>query len=146
MFSKKLAIVSMFGAAMLLSLGGCPMPWDRTGNQGGSTPLQATTKVLSNNLGALNPDDVQVLADLATQFTGADIPPVTDDQAAAAVTFMQANDIDTFEDIEQTIRDAEEDPDSIVIPDEVLEVLQTIIQNPEAYQNAAEGLQDQFDI
>jgi hypothetical protein len=110
------------------------MPWSRTGNQGGSNLLQAVGKLLSNRLGTLNPDDIQVLADAAVQIGGVNIPPVTDEQAAAVVSFINANQITTVESLEEMVHRGEQDIDSIVIPDDVREVLEAIAGNIEQYQ------------
>jgi hypothetical protein len=110
------------------------MPWSRTGNQGGSNIVQAAGKLVNNQFGTLNPDDIQVLADAAVQISGVDIPPVTDDQAAAVVSFIDANQITSLESLEQVVHRAEQDIDSVVIPDDVREVLEAIAGNIEQYQ------------
>jgi hypothetical protein len=109
----------------------------RTCNQGCSNPVQAATKLAGSNLAALNPDDVQVLADLATQISGAPFPAVTDDQAAAVISFLKANNVNTVEDLQALIEQAQANPDILVIPDDVWAVLEAIAANPDAYINAA---------
>jgi hypothetical protein len=131
-------------AAAGLCVCGCgvlfPMPGSRTCDQGCSTPGQAVGKILSDNLGGLNPDDVQVLADMATQVSGLQVPQVTNEQAAAVVSFLQANGISTIEDLQAKIAEAEANPDSVVIPADVLSVLEAIAANPDAYLNVANQL------
>lgn len=147
MSARKLIVVAACGYAGLLMLTGClSVPWERTGNQGGSSVVQATTKFLGNNLGDLNPDDIQVLADLATSIVGADIPAVTDEQAAAVVSFLDANSIGTVQDLQDIVRQAEQDPNSIVIPDNVRQVIQAMMGSADQYQGLqntnVEGLRD----
>lgn len=141
MDAKKAALCVVLGSVGLVVLG-CgliPMP-GRTCDQGCSSPALAAGKILTNNLGGLNADDVQVLADLATQFAGLDLPAVTNEQAAAVVSFMQANGITTIESLQAKIEEAQENPGSVVIPPDVLAVVEAIAANPEAYAGAAEQL------
>lgn len=136
MLTRRGLTLVVVGCAGLVLLTGClSMPWTRTGNQGGGSIISATTKILGNNVGALNPDEIQILADAATTLAGVSVPAVTDDQAAAVVTFMDDNGIQTIQDIEELIRMAEEDPDSVVISDEVLAVLETLVANLDQYQD-----------
>jgi hypothetical protein len=120
----------------LLSLGGCPGA--RTCNQGCSNVAQAANKVMSDEIGDLNPDDVQILTDLAIAYAGVTFPPVTDDQAHAVVTFLSDNNVQTIADAQALIQQAEDDPDSIVISDEVRVVIEQIIADPSAYIDAVE--------
>lgn len=129
------------GLTLTCSTGCFSLPWERTGNQGGSSPAQAIAKILSNNIGGLNPDDIQVLADLATQFSGADLPQVTDEQGQAVVDFIAANGITTLQSIQTLIARARENPDSVVIPDSVREVIEAILSNPDAYIRAIDQYQ-----
>jgi len=136
MFARKLLVVSTLGGASLILLTGCfSMPWSRTGNQGGGTIVTASTKLLSDNLGAINPDEVQLLADAATQIAGISVPAVTDEQAAAVVTFLADNGITSFDSLQEVIRQAERDPTSIVISEEVMDVLQTLAGNANQYRD-----------
>lgn len=131
-------------AALGLLLGGCvSMPWSRTGNQGGGTLLTAIGKLLNDNLGALTPDEIQLLTDAAIHLSGADVPPLTDEQAAAVVQFLADNEITSVATLQEFVRRAEEDPSSVVISDEVLAVLRSIIENLDQYRAALnEGLGD----
>jgi hypothetical protein len=126
MLARKLAVVSLVGLSLLV-LTGClgPSPWSRTGNQGGSTPISLGAKLLavqqgSGSLQDLNPDDFQLMADLAGQFTGLDIPEVSDALADAAVQVIAANNLNSFDDLmnlENT------NPEDIVIPEGVADVV-----------------------
>lgn len=132
----------MFRAAILAAgvviLGGCiAAPLTRTGNQGGSNPLQAVNKVLANRLGELNPDDVQVLSDLVFELAGIDLPPVDDELAAAVISFLRANRVETLEDLRALIRLAEQDPAAIVIPDDVRRVVEALIADLGIYEQVA---------
>jgi hypothetical protein len=141
MDAKKTALCVVLGAVGL-AVFGCgliPMP-GRTCDQGCSSPALATGKILTNNLGGLNADDVQVLADLATQIAGLSLPAVTNEQAAAVVSFMQANGITTIEALQAKIEEAQENPGSVVIPPDVLAVIEAIAANPDAYAGAVEQL------
>jgi hypothetical protein len=110
-----------------------PMPGSRTCDQGCSSTAQAVGKILADNLQALNPDDVQVLADLAVQISGIQIPAVTNEQAGAAISFLRANGITTLESLQAKIEEAEVNPGAVVIPPDVLAVLEAIAADPTAY-------------
>ncbi len=131
-------------ALMCLLLTGCfSMPWTRTGNQGGGTLLTATSKLANDDLGGITPDEIQLLTDAAIQITGVEVPPVTDEQAAAVVTFLEDNGITSVGTLQEFIAQAEEDPSSVVISDEVLAALRSIIDNLDQYQAAInQGLGD----
>jgi K+-transporting ATPase c subunit len=94
--------------------------------QGGSNPVQAAGKIASDRLDTMNPDDVQVLAELVASQTGEDIPEVTDAQAAAVVQFISDNSIVSMDDLQSTIEQAAENPDSVVISEEVQAVLEAL--------------------
>jgi hypothetical protein len=137
---RKLMVV--VGTSLIVLLSGCmAMPTSRTSNQGGSNLIQATTKIAQDNVGTLNADDVQVLADLVTDLVGIDIPEVTDEQAAAVISFISANHLSTIANVEDLIRTAQEDPDAVVIPDDVRAVLEAIAADPSVYITAFQSLQ-----
>lgn len=132
MLARKLSVVCLTGVVCLGTLAGCfaPAPWSATGNQGGSTPVSLGMKLLdvtqgTGTLQALNPDDLQLMAQLAGDITGVAIPEVSDELADAAIQVMNANNLQTFEDLAD-LRYA--DPEDIIIPDEVRDVLISEIQ------------------
>ncbi len=119
----------LLGAGLLA--GGCigPSTDPRIGEfQGGSSPIQALSKVLSNNLGALNPDDIQMIMALAEEFSGQDLPDVSDALADAVIKVMQANGVTTFESLERLLIAAVEDPSVVVLPDGVEAVVMAEVQ------------------
>lgn len=103
-----------------LSITGCPQEQDtsRTSNQGGGNLITAGAKIAGENISALTADEVQVLADTVASRTGSGLE-LTDEQAADAVSFIQTYDINTIADIEALVQQAEEDPDSIEIPESI---------------------------
>ena len=136
MVAKRAAAVMVWGTVGVWMCG-CgvlfPMFGSRTCDQGCSSTAQAVGKIVSNNLGGLNADDVQILADLALEVTGVQIPEVTNEQGAAVVSFLRANGITSLETLGAKIAEAEADPGAVVIPADVLSVLEAIAANPEAY-------------
>ncbi len=120
---------SLVGSTVLaagLLTGGCigPSTDPRIGEfQGGSSPIQALSKLLSNRLGALNPDDIQMIVALAEEFSGQNLPEVSDSLADAVVKVMRANGVTTFERLEELVRAAMDDPSVIVLPPGVEGVL-----------------------
>lgn len=116
--------LGMIGAMGLLTLTGCPQQSTRTNNQGGGNIITAGAKVAGGNISSLTPDEVQVLADkVASNTTDLDIPELTDEQAAAAVDFLVANNVNTIEDVQNLVEQAEQDPTSIEIPDSIQELI-----------------------
>jgi hypothetical protein len=140
MIAKKAGLVVAWSAAGLL-LCGCgflfPMFGSRTCDQGCSSTVLAVGKVVTDNLGSLNPDDVQVLGDVAEQVTGVKIPAVTNQQGAAVVSFLHANGIKDVETLQAKIEEAETNPESIVIPPDVQAVLEAIAADPGAWADLA---------
>jgi hypothetical protein len=128
MIAKKVIAVTLISLATVVWLGGCPTAGDggRLCNQPGpicSNIITAGGKILANNLGALTPDDIQVLSDTAIEATGANVPQLTDDQAAAVVNVMKANNISTIESLQSVILQAQVNPGSVNISADDLEVL-----------------------
>jgi K+-transporting ATPase c subunit len=138
MTAAKAIVLVVVGSTCLVLCGCGLLSGGRTCDQGCSNPLQATAKILSNRLDRLNPDDVQVLADLVIQAAGAQIPAVTNEQAAAVISFLRANNITTIEQLQELIDEAEQNPSVLVIPDDVLAVLQAIAANQDLYVQAAQ--------
>ena len=52
------------------------------------------------------------------------LPQITDEQAAAAVEFLQVNNLNTIADIQAFVQEAAENPGSVVIPDSVLDLIE----------------------
>lgn len=117
----KRGTLAVCALSMLSILTGCIFPTDpRTSNQGGGNILTATGKIASGQLSSLTPDEIQILADTAAQ-ANPQIPDIqlTDEQAQAASDFLKANNVNTVEDVQNLIEQAQQDPNSIVIPDSV---------------------------
>lgn len=119
----RMRLVAGLGLLALTQIAGCPTIDARTGNQGGGSLISAGAKVAGGNLSSLTADEIQILADAVADFNPDFKQEVTDDQAAAAVEFLKANDINTIEDLQQLIEKADADPDSITIPDAVLTLI-----------------------
>ncbi len=142
MSGRKLHLFGIATVLIALALTGCfSMPWTRTGNQGGGTIVTATAKLASGQLGALTPDEIQILTDAAIRLSGVNVPPVTDEQAAAVVKFLSDNNVETLDDLKALIEQAEQDPTSIVISDEVREVIEQIIANADQYQELENAIE-----
>lgn len=87
----------------------------------GSNPLldaaSAGLKIANNQMSQLTSNEVLALSQLVisvvTEETGATIPALTTEQAAAIVAFLQANNINSPDDLALLIENAENDPSSI---------------------------------
>ena len=101
---------------------------DRTNNQGGGSVVTAGAKIASGKIGNLTADEIQLVHDKALELNpDLSVPELTDDQAAAAVEFLDANGLDTLDDVVNLIDEAAENPDTVVIPDSVQSVLEGIL-------------------
>ncbi len=136
MQTRKLVAICVCGVVMLTLCGCGPMPWTRTGNQGGSTIVTLAPKVIgiaqgTTSFQAMNPDDIQLMTDIAGGLADVDIPQVSDDLAQATVDLGAANDVDDFADLAALAAQVAANPSSIVIPDtltdEVLAEVATLI-------------------
>lgn len=113
---------ALFGLAglSLLSIAGCPGADSRTSNQGGGSIVSAAAKVASGQMTTLTADEVQILGDQiaarSTRFAGIE---VSDEQADAAVDFLDANDLNTVSEIKALV----DNPGSIQIPESVQALL-----------------------
>ncbi len=102
--------IYVLAAAILITTTGCPaLVASRTSNQGGGNILTVGAKLGSDSIGTLNPDEWQILTDNAAtiaQQYGANlggigsIPSLTDAEAAAVVTLLDENGVNTFNDLQ----------------------------------------------
>lgn len=109
--------LGVLGALVVVNLAGCPLSDSRLTDQGGGTIFTALAKVTGERLSQLNPDELQILADTVSRLSDQVEIDLTDEQAAAAIDFLVANDLNTFPEVEAFIAEAEQDPGSVVIPD-----------------------------
>ena len=121
MKARTWVLLGVFCCATLVSLGGCPLIQTRTNNQGGGNLITAGVKLASDNVGGLTADEIQIVTDFAISQQSLPIEALTDAQAGAIVTFLDDNNVNTVEDVQNLIND----PTSIVISEEVLAVLQS---------------------
>ena len=119
-------------AITLVGIAGCPMAAapTRTSNQGGGNIVTAGAKIAGGSITSLTPDELQVITDKAVELNpDITIPEVTDEQAAAAVDFIVANDLNTLDDVVNLVEQAQQDPNAVVIPDSVQAVLEGLLGN-----------------
>jgi len=118
MSARKYYLALTVGALSLLVLASCAPPPQTCNKYGCSDPTTATTKIAAGDFANLNAADVQVVIDLAAQVSGNPVT-ITEDQANAVVTFLHDNGIATQQDLTDFLAQAEADPNSVVISDEV---------------------------
>ena len=79
--------------------------------------INAGLKITNGQISQLTAAEVKTLNEVAvgviSEATGVTVDPLTDDQAAAIVTFFAANDVNTADDIEQLAQQAADDPSQI---------------------------------
>ncbi len=108
-------------SALLASVSGC-----MSGGSSGGNIFTATAKIAGGSMTTLTGTEVQILASTAEEFAASQGEVVdlalSDEQADVIVEFLVVNQIDTVQDLQAVIEQAQEDPDSIVIPDGALEL------------------------
>jgi hypothetical protein len=105
-------------SVLFVVVGGCAIGTGdpRTSNQGGGNLLSAGIKVTSYQLSALTPDELQILADQVAP-TDPNVPQLTDEQADAIVQILRANNINSLDDLNALIAQAQTDPSVVVLPE-----------------------------
>lgn len=121
---KRLCATIAISTAWLTLIAGCPSTDSTFTNQGGGNLITAVGKVLGSNIDALTPDELQVMVSAVGEFNPQFAYELTDEQAAAGIDFIEANNIRSIEDIEALIAQAEQDPGSIVIPESILALIE----------------------
>ena len=123
---KKLTLLGFSVSLVLVLAGGCPLAApSRTNNQGGGNLLSAGLKFAGDDMTDLTADEIQIATDFVIEQSEdlpEDVEPLTDEQAAALVIFLNDNDIDSMEDIQRLL----DNPQDIIISPEVLAVLDTL--------------------
>lgn len=125
MRSRK-ATILMLAAGSVLLCTGCPFMDTRVTNQGGGTVISAVNKIGSQHLASLTPDEVQILTDTFSNLQDKVDVFVTDAQAADAVFFLIEHDLNSFEDVQRFIAEAQADPDSIEVPESLILLAESI--------------------
>lgn len=119
-------IAGLLCCTLIITLGGCPLAGgSRTSNQGGGSIVTAGAKFAGGTMTTLTPDEIQVVTDFVIENvdTPEDVDPLTDDQAAAVVQFIQDNNLNTVADIQALI----DNPDDVVISPTVQDALEALV-------------------
>ncbi len=112
----------ILAASALTVAGGCPFN-TRLTNQGGGTIFSAVGKIADQRLSALTPDEVQILTDTVSELAPQVSIFVEDEQAQAAVDFLDANSLNTVDDLAEFAEDAANNPDEVVIPESLQQLI-----------------------
>ena len=83
----------------------------------GGNEVTWALKAATNTLTEATAEEWQAVADKINELVPEVEVSLTDEQAAAIVTFVQANDINGVQDIQDLIEQVQNDPDSITLPD-----------------------------
>ena len=116
-------IALTLAASLLISVTGCPFGNTRTTNQGGGTIVTAAGKVVAGQMTGLTPDEIQIVSD-----TISDLSPdlslfIGDNEAAAAVDFLRANNLNSIEDIAAFAEQVANHPSGAVIPESLIQLV-----------------------
>ena len=102
--------------AGLLNAGGCPTNTSACSGD----PLAAVSaaqKFLNCGLLDITPCEMQAVIGVVNENNPAVTITVTEEQLQAAVDFLHANNLRCMSDLEALIRQAQQDPGSVVVPD-----------------------------
>ena len=116
-------ITLTLAASLLVTVTGCPFGNTRTTNQGGGTVISAAGKVAGGQMTNLTPDEIQIVSDTISDLSPNVSLFISDDQAAVAVDFLQANDLNSIEDIAAFAEQVADDPSGVVIPDSLMQLV-----------------------
>lgn len=117
--------------SFLVCLTGCPL--GGLANQINQA-VSGATKISNGQLSQLTTAEVVAINEIINQVEP-EVPLIGEEIATGIVKFFQLNGINTVEDAETAIQAAQDDPDSIIIPEELggsLEALEDLLQNWEA--------------
>lgn len=109
--------------SLLISVTGCPFGDSRTTNQGGGTVVTAAGKVVGGQMTLLTPDEIQIVSDTISDLSPEVSLFIGDDEAAVAVDFLRANNLNSLEDIAAFAKEAANNPGSVVIPESLTQLL-----------------------
>ncbi len=115
MRTSSLLNLAVLGCAGLLFVGGCFV----------ASPENEVTwavKATTGNLTDASATEWQAVAAKIDEVVPEVNLALSDAQAQAVVTFVQANNIDSLQSIQEKIAEAQADPSSVVIPDGFLEL------------------------
>ena len=116
-------IVLTIAGSLLISVTGCPFGNTRTSNQGGGTIITAAGKIVGGQMASLTADEIQIISDTISDLSPNVSLFIGDDEAAVAVDFLQANNLNSIEDIAAFAQAAVNNPDSVVIPESLTQFL-----------------------
>lgn len=114
----------MFASAGLL-LAGCPFQDERTSNQGGGSVITAVSKITGGRMTGLTADEIQILGDTVSDLSPEIDININDEQAAAVTDFLEANNLDSINEVEDFVHQAEDDPSSVVIPQSLIDLIES---------------------
>jgi hypothetical protein len=127
MCDKWLRTSAALGGLLLCT--GCPFADSRTTNQGGGTLVSAVDKIATQELASLTPDEVQLLTDAFTNLQDQVTIDVSDEQAGDAVLFLIEHELNSFEEIQQFVAEAQQNPDAVQVPESLLRLVESIEVN-----------------
>lgn len=119
----------VLAGAILAAAAGCPTLDPRTSNQGGGSIATAGAKLAGGKVGALNPDEWQIVTDSAPAIVSqfgidlgalASLPQLSDEQAAAIVALLEENGVNTLDDLERLVQAIA--AGSVALPDVLLDL------------------------
>ncbi len=106
---------------LLTTLTGCP-----SSSGSGGNIFTAAAKIAGGSMTSLTGTEVQILADTAEEFAASQGEVIdltlTDEQADVIVEFLVINEINTVQDLQAAIEQAQANPDSIEIPEGAIEL------------------------
>lgn len=118
-------MTALLAGTTLVWVTGCPFGNTRTTNQGGGTIITAASKVVGGQMTSLTPDEIQIVSDAISDLSPDVSLFIGDDEAAAAVDFLRANNLNSIEDIAAFAEQVANDPSGVVIPESLVQLVES---------------------
>jgi hypothetical protein len=122
--SRRLGSLMVCAVSSVVWIGGCPQA-DVCDAGNPLALLSAVNKFANCGLGELTACELRVLVTTAGQISPDVDIFITQEQAQAAIDFIRANNLKCIADIQELIIRAQNDPDSIQIPDSLRQLIES---------------------
>ncbi len=123
--TRNRTMTALIAGSTLLWVAGCPFGNTRTSNQGGGTVITAAGKVAAGQMTTLTADEIQIVSDAISDLSPDVSLFIGDEEAAVAVDFLQANSLNSIDDIVAFAEQVANDPSGVVIPESLLQLVQS---------------------
>lgn len=123
-YRKCSSVVLVVFAFAAMSVGGCM----GVGGCSGDATTSGLLKVATGQMTQLTTDEFKALAHAAAAQQGATLPEIPDSLAQAALDILNANGVNTIDQLMALVEKLQQNPGSVVIPQSAADALPALIQ------------------